>query len=68
MIEKDKAEVEALNKEIERLMARFGRAMKNKTGTRFTAEEVQTLMLTAIGESAAICLHYSEEDREATND
>lgn len=65
MGDKDKAEIDALNKEIERLMARFGRAMKNKTGARFTAEEVQTLMLTSIGESAAMCLHHSEEDYEA---
>lgn len=62
MNDKDRAEIHAFNKEVERLMARLGRAMRDNTGTRFTAEEVQTLMLTEIGQSAALCLHDSEED------
>lgn len=64
-IDRSDIEIEAFNKEVERLMSRLGRAMKNETGTRFTAGEVQTLMLTSIGQSAAMCLHYSEEDRNA---
>lgn len=55
------------NKEVAKVMIKLGRAMKNKTGTRFTADEIQTLMLTSIGEDAAIFLHFSEEGGE-TND
>lgn len=62
MNDKDRAEIDAFNKEVERLMARLGRAMRSNTGTRFTAEEVQTLMLTEIGQAAAMCLHDSEDD------
>lgn len=64
MSDGDWDEVEALNKEICRILTRFGKAARDGRGIRLTAAEVQTLHLTETGQAAAMCLHDSEEGVE----
>lgn len=60
----EKEEIEAFKKSVNKIMSRLGKAMENETGIRFTSEEIQTLRLTDIGESAAMFLFWSKEDKE----